>query len=427
MLELHVWGPAFGLPSIDPHCLAAIAYLQQAVPAGKWVVTASSNPTVSPTCGVLDELPALRDGDIWIGGFRNIFHYLAQHSSGKWILDIGLSEQEGADCIAFSSFLDSTAQLLLDLSLYVSVENYAKVTRPAYSNLQPFPLPYLTPDAIRSAARSRTQNLGLASFISDYEKESTVNSSNTISSFIPENLRRPKHTVSSLLAASPESMAQIRLDALATNCLEPIEKLRAKKRYLVSDIQITSLDCLALGYLSLMLIPELPQSWLAKTMRQKFPRLSAWTQELRTEIFGGAVGSQDVFSDKKKGDWGDRLPWQKPETEKIWSKGRLFLFAVTDGLPDFGRLRRKDKMRSYLERTPSDDMAYNRSGHILKKLSAIFIAGTTAGIGLMLFGRHLNYFYEEKNKGLSSNKLSSFGDAGKILGAYSRENESKLL
>lgn len=97
MFELHVWGPAFGLPSIDPHCLAAIAYLQQAVPAGKWVVTASSNPTISPTY----ELPALRDGDIWIGGFRNIFHYLAQHSSGKWILDVGLSEQEGADCIAY--------------------------------------------------------------------------------------------------------------------------------------------------------------------------------------------------------------------------------------------------------------------------------------------------------------------------------------
>ncbi|RKF64255.1 Metaxin-like protein [Erysiphe neolycopersici] len=418
MLELHVWGPAFGLPSIDPHCLAAIAYLQQAVPAGKWVVTASSNPTVSPTY----ELPALRDGDIWIGGFRNIFHYLAQHSSGKWILDIGLSEQEGADCIAFSSFLDSTAQLLLDLSLYVSVENYTKVTRPAYSNLQPFPLPYITPDAIRSAARSRTQNLGLASFTTDHEKESTVNSSNSISSFVPENLRRSKHTVSSLLAASPESMARIRLDAIATNCLEPIERLRAKKRYLVSDIQITSLDCLALGYLSLMLIPELPQSWLAKTMRQKFPRLSAWTQELRTEIFGGAVGSQDVFSDKKKGDWGDRLPWQKPEIENIWSRGQLFLIAVTDDLPGFGRLRRKDKMRSYTERTLKSGTTYNKLNQILKNLCAIFIAGTAAGIGLTLFSRPENDRFKDKKKELCSNKLSSFGDAGKILEAYSQEN-----
>ncbi len=30
-LELHVWGPAFGLPSIDPESAAAIAYLKQSL------------------------------------------------------------------------------------------------------------------------------------------------------------------------------------------------------------------------------------------------------------------------------------------------------------------------------------------------------------------------------------------------------------
>lgn len=49
---------------------------------------------------LLDELPALRNGSIWIGGFRNIFHYIAQYSAGDWVLDVGLPEQEAADCIA---------------------------------------------------------------------------------------------------------------------------------------------------------------------------------------------------------------------------------------------------------------------------------------------------------------------------------------
>jgi sorting and assembly machinery component 37 len=112
MLELHVWGPAFGLPSLDAHCLAAIAYLQQAVPRGKWQLIASCNPALSPTSRHparfsylsntdADELPALRNGLIWIGGFRNIFHYLAQCSAGEWVLDAGLPEQGGADCIAY--------------------------------------------------------------------------------------------------------------------------------------------------------------------------------------------------------------------------------------------------------------------------------------------------------------------------------------
>ena len=48
MLELHVWGPGFGLPSIDPLCLAAIAYLNLTLPPTAWQLLQSSNPTLSP-------------------------------------------------------------------------------------------------------------------------------------------------------------------------------------------------------------------------------------------------------------------------------------------------------------------------------------------------------------------------------------------
>lgn len=49
VLELHVWGPAFSLPSIEAQCLAAIAYFSLAVPKDAWVLIASSDPSVSPT------------------------------------------------------------------------------------------------------------------------------------------------------------------------------------------------------------------------------------------------------------------------------------------------------------------------------------------------------------------------------------------
>ena len=49
VLELHIWGPAFSLPSIDPECLAAIAYLTQVLPREAWVLVASSDTTLSPT------------------------------------------------------------------------------------------------------------------------------------------------------------------------------------------------------------------------------------------------------------------------------------------------------------------------------------------------------------------------------------------
>ena len=48
VLQLYVWGPAFGLPSLDAECLAAIAYLAQTLgPADYQLIQAS--PSAVPT------------------------------------------------------------------------------------------------------------------------------------------------------------------------------------------------------------------------------------------------------------------------------------------------------------------------------------------------------------------------------------------
>ena len=49
VLELHVWGPAFGLASIEPDCIATIAYCQRVIPQGQWSLVADHNPTVGAT------------------------------------------------------------------------------------------------------------------------------------------------------------------------------------------------------------------------------------------------------------------------------------------------------------------------------------------------------------------------------------------
>ena len=49
VLQLHVWGPAFSLPSIDAQCLAIIAYCSEVLPKGSWELVATSDPSVSPT------------------------------------------------------------------------------------------------------------------------------------------------------------------------------------------------------------------------------------------------------------------------------------------------------------------------------------------------------------------------------------------
>lgn len=49
VLELHIWGPAFGLPSIDPECLAVVVYLVQGFKPSDWVLIPTSDPSTNPT------------------------------------------------------------------------------------------------------------------------------------------------------------------------------------------------------------------------------------------------------------------------------------------------------------------------------------------------------------------------------------------
>lgn len=49
MLDVHVWGSAFGLPSIDPECLALITYLYNAAPSTAWRLIPANDPSISPS------------------------------------------------------------------------------------------------------------------------------------------------------------------------------------------------------------------------------------------------------------------------------------------------------------------------------------------------------------------------------------------
>jgi len=48
-MELYIWGPAFGLPSIDPECVAAATYLHKLLPPEQWALIAAHDAGLSPT------------------------------------------------------------------------------------------------------------------------------------------------------------------------------------------------------------------------------------------------------------------------------------------------------------------------------------------------------------------------------------------
>ncbi|RDW93904.1 glutathione S-transferase family protein [Aspergillus mulundensis] len=341
VLELHVWGPGFSLPSVDAQCLATIAYFSLAVPKDSWVLVASSDPTVSPT----HELPALKNGSTWVSRFRNIVDYLRQYSEGAWDLDRNLSAHDRAENIAFSSFVESHAQALLDLSLYVTSQNYYNRTSPAYGAILQWPNQWILPPQLHAAAKTRTEPLGLSSLDLEATEEQRKrdHSAAVAAGRIPQNfISRPRETVSNLLGKSSQQH-QFRLEALTGDLFVPLEELLDGKTH-PSGQTPSSLDCLLVGYLSLALVPELPHPWLRDSMQRKAPRLSQYVERMRQEVYG-TVNVSDAFNSGA----GSSLPWQAPERASLASIGTSLLTSLADSTPILKDIRMNNRLREAVE------------------------------------------------------------------------------
>ncbi|PWY78570.1 mitochondrial import receptor subunit [Aspergillus sclerotioniger CBS 115572] len=352
VLELHVWGPAFSLPSIDAQCLATIAYLSLTVPKDQWVLVASSDPSVSPTC----ELPALKDDKTWVSRFRNIVDYLRQYSNGDWDLDQSLTGLEKADNIAFSAFLESRAQSLLDLSLYVTSQNYYNCTSPSYGAILQWPNQWILPPQIHTAAKARTEHLGLSSLDLEAieEQRKRDHSAAVAAGQVPKNLiPRPRDSVSSLLGKNSQQN-QFKLEALMAELFEPLEEILGGKQYFLhtSEAGLTSLDCLALGYLSLALVPEVPNSWLRDAMRSKAPQVTEYTERQRKEIFGVVEIDHALLPDGAK-DSSSILPWQMPQRARLATLGSTLLNTIADSTPIWKDIRSHTRMKEVIEESES--------------------------------------------------------------------------
>ncbi|KAK3938910.1 Metaxin-1 [Diplogelasinospora grovesii] len=275
-LELHVWGPAFGLPSIDAECVATIAFCEQRISPTEYKLLQSS-PSAVPT----QRLPALYNpiSDTWTSGFSDIVAHL-QSCSGGDEAKSSYSPSQRADGAAYTTFLTAHAAPLLALSLYVSSANWAETTRPAYSAILPMPLPWTEPSAVRAAMARRAEHLGMSSLDTDAAEEAAAKTEEAGLAagwvHVPAALRRPKKTVKDSLI--PEQRSRIRLEGLATDVYDVLAEADWEN-------QTTEARCLAFAYLALMLKPDVPRPWLSEVMRRRYQPLCEFVEEFSKECF----------------------------------------------------------------------------------------------------------------------------------------------
>lgn len=134
---------------------------------------------------------------------------------------------------------------------------------------------------------------------------------------------------------TPVYAARFRLDTLTNELVEPLADLLGKSDYLLEGDGMSSLDCLAFGYLSLLFYPAIPQAWVKETIQTKLPRIASYIRRLRKEVFSAEeikpgevwsipTGSSGVTS-------GMLLPWQA--RSHSWASG-----ALTGAREVFGNL-----------------------------------------------------------------------------------------
>ncbi|KAK0632781.1 Tom37 C-terminal domain-containing protein [Immersiella caudata] len=359
VLELHVWGPAFGLPSIDPESLAATALITQTLPRNQYQLIQSS-PSAVPTRTYLlppsipteleatdispDQLPTLYNPTTKThhSGYSSIMsHFTSLYPPPK-----PPSRSAAATTTAYTAFLTSHAAPLLALSLYVSSANWSSTVRPAYSKILPFPLGWTEPPAIRTAMSRRAEHLGMSSLDTDAmeEKEEAEREAAAAQGWMsaPKGIGKGRGVGGAMV---PEQRARIRLEGLAKEVLDVLGEVDWKGEGVEAGVR-----CLVWAYLALMVVPEVPRGWLVETVRGKYTRLGEFVDWGREEWFGTGV---------------EGLPWRERMAEEtVVSVGGRFVNGLMGDIPGFGEPWRRWWARRKLKVTGRVDALQEGSGEL---------------------------------------------------------------
>lgn len=316
----------------------------------------------------------------------------------------------------------------------------------------------MIPTKRRAAAKHRSAHLGLSSLDlnSITQAEGDSQTSAAASAQIPNSLRKAKSSVS-VATQSPETAARIRLQALTENVLDPLAALLTQndstsssdhnRGYLLSPSQPSSLDCIAVAYLALFLLPAVPHPFLAMTLQDKYPGLVSYIRKGVKQFYGGAVTLEDAhrgmqtaggrdendeinlsaYNHEETGNGKAVLAWRDAAPASAMSSAGLVLREVIGSVPILGPLLKPNPVLQYDE---SHDPSL-KSASLITPLGLLpTILAVVAGVGALgtallysgalEFGRGDGSLYD-RHSGKRTG-LADMGEAGEVLalGSFGR-------
>lgn len=224
--------------------------------------------------------------------------------------------------------------------------------------------------------------------------------------------------------------SRIRLEGLTSGFVAPLEELLDRKGYLLSDEVPSSLDCLALGYLLLALVPDLPYSFLRDAVTSQSARLVAYVDRLRSRCFGAVpVNVGMVFSATP--EYGSSLPWRAPDRLSVGGIGKRVLEGMADSVPILQQLRASQRLQKAGQETVEGEeqdlvveVAKARRREVYASAATVItglgmFVGYLFHIGYLQIGGFQNRGEEEEEEDEQTEARkppTSFGEAGALLG-----------
>ena len=221
-----------------------------------------------------------------------------------------------------------------------------------------------------------------------------------------------------------------------------------EESYLLCPQRLSSLDCLALAYLALFLVPSVPHPFLATTLKEKYPRLAHYVRRGIKQCYGGAVRLEDArpgikapnnnhedededinmsaYNNMDIGSGDVQLPWRGAPSPSSLQNVGIVLREAVDGIPVLGPLLKPDPVQHFSSKVDAASTTTSPTVPIslLSTLLAVG-AGVVALGGAVLYtgGLRLGEGEERTYGGGTATKtrLADMGEAGDIL-ALGRSN-----
>lgn len=206
------------------------------------------------------------------------------------------------------------------------------------------------------------------------------------------------------LVREKRSGARFRCDALVDVACVPLQQLLGDKKYLLSNENPSSLDCLALAYLALALKPDVPQKWLQERLSDRYPGLCAYVERSAQERFGGEVSVKDALLNgtaEQMSEMRTKLPWRAPSQRGLQAASSTILHSILPALPfsGFTSLSTSTTMKESDSSNPTANSALRPT--IVAASAAVAVAA--------------GYLYSSLNAEPEKRRLEDMGEAGALF------------